>query len=77
MLIKRAYFFTMIAELASVGENVDFPKHWSALLKECTELVKQCKQWMDSVDEDVRAEVMTQPKARELIMSMVGTGNLM
>ena len=72
MLIKRVYFCTMIAELASVGENADWPANWSALMRECRQLVSECKQWMDSVEEEVQEAVFTHSKTRELVESRRG-----
>ena len=69
MLIKRVYFFTMIAELASVGENAECPQIWKELVNECKQLVNECKQWIDSVDEDVQEEVFTHGKTGELVKS--------
>lgn len=69
MLIKRIHYYTMIVELACVVENQSIVKSWERIMNECEKVVDECKKWMDSVEEDVRMEVLTHSKTRELLTS--------
>lgn len=69
MLIKRIHYYTMIVELACVVENQSIVESWERIMNECEKVVDECKKWMDSVEEDVRMEVLTHSKTRELLTS--------
>ena len=69
MLVKRIHFYTMIAELSSVEENKEIVNGWNDMMQKCYDVVNECKTWIDSVDEDVRKEVFSHAKAREMISS--------
>lgn len=69
MLIKRIHYYTMIVELACVVENQSIVESWDRIMDECEKVVNECKNWMDSVKEDVRMEVLVHNKTRELLTS--------
>ena len=64
MLIKRIHYYTMIVELACVVENQSIVESWDRIMDECEKVVNECKNWMDSVEEDVRMEVLVHNKTR-------------
>ena len=59
----------MIVELACVVENQSIVESWDRIMDECEKVVNECKNWMDSVEEDVRMEVLVHNKTRELLTS--------
>lgn len=69
MLIKRIHYYTMIVELACVVENQSIVESWDRIMDECEKVVNECKNWMDSVEEDVRMEVLVHNKTRGLLTS--------
>ncbi len=69
MLIKRIHYYTMIVELACVVENQSIVESWDRIMDECEKVVNECKNWMDSVEDDVRMEVLVHNKTRELLTS--------
>lgn len=66
-LVDVLQFNTKIVELASVKENELFVQHWTKIMLECRKIITECKQWMDSVEEDIKADVLAAPKTREWI----------
>lgn len=69
MLVKRIHFYTMIVEFAAVVENEAIIAKWPLILESAQILMDQCVQWMKSIDEDVKKEVLTHSKTREMLSS--------
>lgn len=69
MLVKRVHYYTMIVELVCVGENEQFPQYWMMIMTECQMIIEECQKWIDSIDKDIKEEVMTHKKTREMISS--------
>ena len=64
-LVDVLQFNTGIVELASVKENELFVQHWTKMMLECRKIITECKQWMDSVEEDIKGDVLNASKTRE------------
>lgn len=70
-LVDVLQFNTGIVEIASVKENELFVQHWTKIMLECRKIITESKQWMDSVEEDIKEDVLASPKTREWIQGRI------
>ena len=70
LLVKRLQYYTSIVEIASVRENRNILQYWTNLLMSSKKIVEDCANWMNTVEDDIKDDVLRNEKVRDLMRGL-------